>query len=61
MITKVIHDINTFACTKDNETFIHGKDEQGKEIRLLFNTIELLEWLDISYMKHRSEGYIKNL
>jgi len=60
-ITKRLHDINTFMSTPDNETYLVGKDEYGKEFTMVFNTIELLEWLDKGYMKKQVKQYIKNL
>mgnify|MGYP003109063301 FL=1 len=60
-ITKRLHDINTFMSTADNETYLAGKDEYGKEFTMVFNTIELLEWLDKKYMKEQVKKYIKNL
>ena len=59
--TKRMHDINTFMATEDNETYLVGKDEYGKELTIIFNTIELLEWLDIRYMKSQSNKYINDL
>ena len=56
---KNIYDINTFQCV-DNEVFLGGKSA-GEDITLVFNTIELLEWLDHSYMKKQSVKYIKSL
>jgi len=56
---KNIYDINTFQCV-DNEVYIGGKSE-GEDITLVFSTIELLEWLDHSYMKKQSIKYIKSL
>tara|TARA_R100001463_G_scaffold34678_1_gene76016 strand:- start:276 stop:425 length:150 start_codon:yes stop_codon:yes gene_type:complete len=47
--------------TPDNETYLVGKDEYGKEFTMVFNTIELLEWLDKKYMKRQAKKYIKNL
>ena len=60
-MTKRLHDINTFMATEDNETLLVGTDENGKELTMVFNTIELLEWLDIDYMKGKSKNYINNL
>ena len=60
-ITKRLHDINTFMSTPDNETYLVGMDEYGKEFTMVFNTIELLEWLDKGYMKKQVKQYIKNL
>lgn len=60
-ITKRIHDINSFMSTKDNETYLVGRDEHGQDFTLILDTIELLEWLDIRYMKEQSKKYINNL
>jgi len=60
-IRKRLHDINTFMSTADNETFLCGKDEYGKDFTMTFNTIELLEWLDTDYMKQQAKKYIKSL
>lgn len=60
-MTKRIHDVNSFMTTTDNETILIGDDEMGNEFTIIFNTIELLEWLDIEHMKKQSIKYIKNL
>jgi hypothetical protein len=60
-MTKRMNDINTFMGTKDNETCLVGTDEMGEDFQVWFNTIELLEWLDINYMKSQSKKYINNL
>jgi len=59
--TKRLHDINTFMSTQENETYLVGTDENGNELTMVFDTIELLEWLDIDYMKSQSKKYINNL
>ena len=50
MIYKNIQDINTFSCS-DNEIYLSGTDERGQEITIVLNAIEILEWLDIKYIK----------
>ena len=63
-MTKRLNDINTFAASVDNETYIVGTDEQGEEFTVVFNTINLLEWIDkdtIKYMKRQTKKYITNL
>ena len=59
--SKSIHSINTFASTIENETIILGKDQNGDDLRLVLRTVELLEWLDIDYMKRQAKIYINNL
>jgi len=61
LIQKRLHDIDTFMATEDNETILSGKDEMGVDFFVIFNTVELLEWLDIDYMKKQSKKYINNL
>ena len=61
LIQKRIHDIDTFMATEDNETILSGKDEYGNDFILIFSTMELLEWMDIDYMKKQSKKYINNL
>ena len=57
---KHIHDINTFSCS-DNEVFLSGLDENGEEITIVLNGIELLEWLDIRHIKEQTLKYIDKL
>ena len=52
-IRKRLHDINTFMASSDNETYLCGRDEHGREFHLVIPTIEVLEWLDIPHMKQR--------
>jgi hypothetical protein len=61
LIQKRIHDIDTFMATEDNDTILSGKDEYGKDFMIIFSTLELLEWMDIEYMKKQSKKYINNL
>lgn len=56
---KNIYDINTFQCV-GNEVFIGGESE-GKDITLVLNPIELLEWLDMKHIKKESIKYVKSL
>ena len=57
---KNLHDINTYQCHR-NEVYLGGKDENGKNITIVFNTIELLEWLDLSYMKEQAIKHIEEI
>ena len=64
MNIKRVNDINTLATSVDNETYIIGTDEFGNELTIVFNTIDLLHWIDmdtIEYMKKQSQKYIINL
>ena len=57
---KHLHDINTFACN-DNEIYLGGLDENGDNLTVVLNAIELLQWLDIEFIKGQSIKYIKEL
>jgi len=57
---KNLHDINTFHC-KDNEVYLSGTDEEGNEFTIVLNALELLEWLDIKYIKEQTLKYIDKL
>ena len=57
---KNLHDINTFACS-DNEVYLSGTDENGKDLTIVLNAFELLEWLDIKYIKKQTIKYVKEL
>ena len=60
-LNKRLNDIDTFMSTEENETILVGTDEYGKEFSITFDTIELLDWLDIEYMKKKAKNYINNL
>ncbi len=57
---KNLHDINTFQCHR-NDVYLTGKDENGKDITIVFNTIELLEWLNTKHMKEEAIKYIQDI
>ena len=57
---KNLHDINTFSCS-DNEVYLSGTDEEGKDFTIVLNAFELLEWLDMKYIKEQTLKYIDKL
>ena len=57
---KNLHDINTFSCS-DNEIYLSGTDENGEDLTIVLNAFEVLEWLDIKYIKKQTIKYIKKL
>tara|TARA_R100001530_G_scaffold96038_2_gene66803 strand:+ start:565 stop:855 length:291 start_codon:yes stop_codon:yes gene_type:complete len=61
MIHKSLHDINTFQCV-DNEIYLRGKDEMGKDFTVVFDAFNFLEWIDkehIEYIKQKVIEYIE--
>ena len=57
---KNLHNINTFSCS-DNEIYLSGTDENGDDLTIVLNAIEILQWLDMKYIKKQSIKYIKQL
>ncbi len=58
---KSLRDINTFQCV-DNELFLRGKDEWGKDFTICFDAFNFLEWIDkehIEYIKQKVIQYIE--
>jgi hypothetical protein len=60
-IFKRLHDINTFQCTTDNELYLRGTDEYGKDFTICFDAFEFLEWIDteqIAYIKDQVKKHV---
>tara|TARA_B100001094_G_scaffold7119_1_gene6349 strand:- start:2746 stop:2928 length:183 start_codon:yes stop_codon:yes gene_type:complete len=57
---KNLHDINTFSCS-DNEILLSGTDENGEDLTIILNAFEILEWLDMNYIKKQTLKYIEKL
>ncbi len=60
MKTKRLHNINTLQCV-ENELYLVGVDEYGKDFTIVLDAIDVLEWLDIKYIKKQTIKYIKKL
>ena len=61
-ISKRMHELNTFQCV-ENELYLRGKDEYGKDFTLCFDAFNFLEWIDkeqIQYIKKQLIRYIKS-
>ena len=61
-IHKRLHEINTFQCV-DNELYLRGKDEWGKDLTICFDAFNFLEWIDkeqIDYIKQKVIEYVEN-
>ena len=56
-----IVELNTFGTTPENETYISGLDDDGRDVTIVINTIDLLRWLDIREMKKQATAFIENL
>jgi len=60
MIHKRMNDINTFQAY-ENEVYLRGTDEYGKDFQICFDTYDFLEWIDteqLFYIKQQLVKYI---
>lgn len=55
-----LHDINTMCCA-DGEFMLSGTDSNGKNFTIVIPAYELLEWIDINYIKEQLKKHIDNL
>ena len=61
MIHKRMNDINTFQA-HENEVYLRGTDEYGKDFQICFDSYNFLEWIDtehLKYIKKQLTKYIK--
>ena len=60
-MTKRMNDINTFQAY-ENEVYLRGTDEWGKDFQVCFDAYNFLEWIDtehIEYIKQQLTKYIQ--
>jgi hypothetical protein len=61
LIHKRMNDINTFQA-HENEVYLRGTDEYGKDFQICFDSYNFLEWIDtehLEYIKEQLTKYIK--
>ena len=61
LIHKSMSDINTFQA-HENEVYLRGTDEYGKDFQICFDSYNFLEWIDtehLEYIKKQLTKYIK--
>jgi hypothetical protein len=61
LIHKRINNINTFHVY-ENDVYLAGVDEYGKDFQICFDAYNFLEWIDkdqIEYIKEQTIKYIK--
>ena len=61
LIHKRMNNINTFQA-HENEVYLRGTDECGKDFTLLFDSYNFLEWIDkeqLDYIKEQLTKYIQ--
>ena len=60
LIHKRMNDINTFQA-HENEVYLRGTDEWGKDFQICFDSYNFLEWIDteqLIYIKQQLVKYI---
>ena len=62
LIHKRMNDINTFQA-HENEVYLRGTDEYGKDFQICFDSYDFLEWIDaehLEYIKEKLKKYIES-
>ena len=60
LIHKRMNDINTFQA-HENEVYLRGTDEYGKDFQICFDSYNFIEWIDseqLEYIKQQLTKYI---
>ena len=58
LIHKRMNDINTFQA-HENEVYLVGTDEYGKDFQICFDAYNFLEWIDTEHLKYIKKQLIK--
>ena len=58
LIHKAMNNINTFQA-HENEVYLRGTDEYGKDFQVVFDSYNFLEWIDTEQIKYIKEQLIK--
>ena len=58
LIHKRKNDINTFQA-HENEVYLRGTDEYGKDFQVCFDAYNFLEWIDTEHLKYIKKQLIK--
>ena len=60
LIHKRMNDINTFQA-HENEVYLRGTDENGKDLQICFDSYNFLEWIDTEHLEYIKEQLIKHI
>ena len=60
LIHKRMNDINTFQA-HENEVYLRGTDEWGKDFQVCFDAYDFLNWIDTEQLKYIKEQVIKHI
>ena len=59
-IHKEMNNINTFQA-HENEVYLRGTDEYGKDFQICFDSYNFLEWIDTEHLKYIKKQLIKHI
>jgi hypothetical protein len=60
LIHKRMNDINTFQA-HENEVYLRGTDEYGKNFQICFDSYNFLEWIDEEHLKYIKKQLTKHI
>ena len=60
LIHKRMNDINTFQA-HENEVYLRGTDEYGKDFQICFDSYNFLNWIDTEHLEYIKEQLIKHI
>jgi len=60
LIHKAMNDINTFQA-HENEIYLRGTDEYGKDFQVVFDAYNFLNWIDTEHLEYIKEQLIKHI
>ena len=60
LIHKRMNDINTFQA-HENEVYLRGTDEYGKDFTICFDAYNFLDWIDTEHLEYIKEQLIKHI
>tara|TARA_R110001606_G_scaffold63384_1_gene146861 strand:- start:87 stop:365 length:279 start_codon:yes stop_codon:yes gene_type:complete len=60
LIHKRMSDINTFQA-HENEVYLRGVDEYGKDFQICFDSYNFLEWIDTEHLEYIKEQLVKHI
>ena len=60
LIHKRMNDINTFQA-HENEVYLRGTDEYGKDFQICFDAYNFLEWIDTEHLEYIKEQLVKHI
>jgi hypothetical protein len=60
LIHKRMNGINTFQA-HENEVYLRGTDEYGKDFQICFDSYNFLEWIDTERLEYIKKQLVKHI